>query len=78
MPRFYFNFRADGVLLEDRQGAELESVEVARNEALRAAREMVSERILHGESIDGEVFEIYDEHGKLIETITFKDTINFH
>ncbi|WP_342354128.1 DUF6894 family protein [Rhizobium grahamii] len=41
----------------------------AREEAIKAAREMLAEKVLAGERIDGQVFEIVAGTGRLVETI---------
>lgn len=75
MPRFYFHVRKGSDFEEDSDGAELPSAEAARGEALLAAREILAERLLRGEVIDGDVFEITTEDGDVVGTVPFKSVI---
>jgi hypothetical protein len=44
MPRFHFDLRADGITIPDHEGLELPDEGAAREEAARAAGEMMRER----------------------------------
>ncbi|MBB3444167.1 hypothetical protein [Rhizobium sp. BK379] len=72
---FFFNIRSKNVEDVDQDGMDLPSLEAARSEARRSAREMVAEMILQEEHIDGMRFEITDEAGRLVATIRFRDVI---
>jgi hypothetical protein len=63
------------MLIRDPEGAEFETLEMARDEAVQAAREILAERLIKGDVIDGEVFEISLEDGEIVATIPFKDTV---
>ena len=41
MPRFYFHLRRNDGILEDPEGADFENIELAREEARQAARELI-------------------------------------
>jgi hypothetical protein len=75
MPRYYFHIRREGKLMRDNEGAELPGVKAAFHEAQVAAREILAEKILRGEVIDGDEFEIEDELGKKLFDIPFKSVL---
>lgn len=76
MPRYYFHIRDGNVPSQDPEGAEFDTVELARIEAAKAARELLSERVLHGELVDGQSFELTGEDGRVEEVVKFKDVMN--
>ena len=55
MQRYYFHIRKGDTLEEDIEGAEFPSPYAAREEAIQAAREILAERVLTGQLVDGEV-----------------------
>ena len=59
--RYFFHIHEDAVYIEDVEGIDLPGGGEARNEAVKAAREMVAELVLSGEPIDGKTFEVRDE-----------------
>jgi hypothetical protein len=73
MARFYFNVREFGRLVEDPEGIDLPTVDAARDEAIKAAREIMSERLMRGEKPDHSRFEIADESGNLILVVAFTE-----
>lgn len=77
MPRFYFHIVDGEHVLEDPDGTELADIEEARADALQSARHLLAERVLNGEIVNGQRFEIRDDHGKLLATVPFKDAIRF-
>ena len=78
MPRFYFHIR-DGEFFEiDPEGLEFASLEYAVLDARKAARDMLAEKLLADEHIDGQRFEIADETGEVVETVTFKSVLNLN
>jgi hypothetical protein len=72
---FYFNVRSGENFDVDDEGIDLPSVEAARSEATKSAREMVAELVLYDQRIDELRFEITDETGNLIMTVPFRDVI---
>jgi len=72
---FYFNISSDREREADVEGMDLPSLDHARREARRAAREMVAEMVLHNEPIDGLSFQIADEAGSVLDIIRFRDVI---
>jgi len=77
MPRYYFHIRRHEDVIEDREGVELPSDREAMDEAIKAAREMLSERILKGETVDGDEFDVRDETGTELFSIRFRDVLRF-
>jgi hypothetical protein len=74
---FFFNVRSDRSFDVDDEGLDLPSVDAARLEAIKSAREMVAELILYDQAIDGMRFEVTDEAGNLLITLPFRDVVKF-
>jgi hypothetical protein len=74
---FFFNVRSDRSFDVDDEGLDLPSVDAARLEAIKSAREMVAELILYDQAIDGMRFEVMDEAGNLLITLPFRDVVKF-
>lgn len=77
MPRYYFNVRTDGVLEEDHDGSEFLTYELAHDEAVRSAREIVGELVINGAMVDGRTFEITNEAGELVGSLSMKSVVRF-
>ncbi|WP_332305649.1 DUF6894 family protein [Rhizobium sp. GR12] len=77
MPRYFFHLRDTEGLSVDTEGAILSTDEQARLEAVHAAREMLVEKILRGEIVNGSSFEVVRGDGLLIATIPLKSVIRF-
>jgi hypothetical protein len=75
MPKFFFHIRDGQDLAADPEGAEFESLEAARKEAINSARELLSQRILRGEVVDGQAFELTSEDGEVADIVRFKDVM---
>lgn len=75
--RYYFHVRTHDGLALDPEGAEFETLQAACDEAFQAAREILADRLLRGEVIDGEVFEITLENGEVAKTVPFRDVVRF-
>lgn len=75
--RYYFHVRGHEGLALDPEGAEFETLEAAYDEAFQAAREILADRLLRGEVIDGEVFEITMENGEIAGTVPFREVVRF-
>ncbi len=77
MPRYFFHVRdADGLSL-DTEDAVLSSDEGACVEAVQAAREMLAEKILKNEVVDGAEFEVVRSDGVLVAKIPLKSVVRF-
>lgn len=72
---YFFNIRSDKGKEFDHEGIDLPTLEAATEEAKRAARELVAERVRHDDRIDGMRFEISDESGTVVDTVWFRDVV---
>src|SRR5437870_5003622 len=78
MPRYFFQVREGSSFHRDDEGQELAGVEAARQEAVNTAREMLSEKLLHGGgSLNHRTIEIADETGHVVDEINSRDVL-FH
>lgn len=78
MPRFFFNILKDRRLQLDPEGGDFETIGEAVEEARIAAREILSEKVLSGDEIDGQRFEITTEDGTIVEVVPFRSVLNLH
>lgn len=76
VPLFFFHIRTSDGVIEDEDGVELPNIEVAREEALESAREIMAEKLRDDETIDHlEAYEIADETGETLVKVLFADAI---
>ncbi|CUX54786.1 conserved hypothetical protein [Agrobacterium fabrum str. J-07] len=75
MPRYFFHVRDAEGLSVDMEGAILSTDEQAKREAVQAAKEMLAEKILRDEILDGTAFEVVRSDGILIAKIPLKSVI---
>jgi hypothetical protein len=68
MPRFYFHSRTGTEYLPDERGLEFENLSQAREEAIRAIREMMGETMAHSEALPS--FEIADHTANVVDSVT--------
>ena len=66
MARYYFHFKAGADLIKDLEGSEHASVDDARVQALKTARELLADAIKSGKSLEADAIVIADEQGQLI------------
>ncbi|GHC78715.1 DUF6894 family protein [Limoniibacter endophyticus] len=71
MPRYFFHIRDGDTLQYDLEGADAHTLDEAEQEARLAAREILAEKILAGDVIEGQSFEITNEHGTVLRTVKF-------
>jgi hypothetical protein len=76
MPRFHFNIRDGAAFIPDEEGMALPDIETAREEARDSARDFVTEKFKRRIDIDGQVIEITDDRGRIIETMKVRDVLN--
>ena len=74
MPRFFFNLRND-ISVEDGEGKELPDAVSARAEAVRHARNIMSEDIKDGRLMLKDSIDIVDEQGQPVTTLRFREAI---
>ena len=77
MPRFFFHIYDDAVRL-DPEGRELPSVDAAKVEAIRNARELASAEVLKGHLGLSHRIEVTDAYDGPVATIRFKDVVKLH
>ena len=75
MPRYYFNYRIGGLLEKNYDGSELPDEQSAVNEAEAAARELLATKVLKGELVDGDEFEITTSEGKVVRTFPLRSVL---
>ena len=76
MPRFFFHMRDEDWLVEDPEGSELPDLEAARAKAADVARDHIAARLGAGEALDFQWVEIWDDAGRMLETVPFTDPPN--
>jgi len=75
MPKYFFNYRINGVLEKDPEGADLPSDESALYEARVAARELLAAKVRHGEVVDGDEFEVTTGDGTVVHTLPLRSVL---
>lgn len=78
VPNFYFHVRDGDRLIEDLDGSDLPSLEAARAKAVAATRQAVAEQLRRGEIMRDRSFEITDEGGRVLATVTYRDAVRLH
>jgi hypothetical protein len=78
MPRFYYHVRKGDLLIEDTEGVEVPGLRAAFDEAEQGARDLMAERVKHGQVIDGHQFEVHDELGTKLFTVPFKSVLRIN
>jgi carotenoid cleavage dioxygenase-like enzyme len=74
MPRFFFHL-TDGVTVCDEQGLVFDSIEDARVEAIRTAREIMSHEVREGALPITDRIIIADEQGNSVMAIPFSQAV---
>lgn len=74
--RYYFNIVTPSGTVLDVEGAELASLEEAGTEAIRDARHLMSQAILHGRDISSRSMEVCNEGGEVLMVVPFRDAIS--
>jgi hypothetical protein len=69
MARFFINIKNGDEVLSDEEGIDLASVDDAKEEALRSARDLLCFAIKAGKPTVPEAFVITDETGRALETV---------
>ncbi|MBY3044221.1 DUF6894 family protein [Rhizobium leguminosarum] len=75
MPRYFFNL-VGSETVTDIEGSELDSLEAAREEAIKDARAIMSDAILAGHDVSERRVEIRDEEGTLLAEVPFSDAVS--
>lgn len=73
MPRYRFNVHDGLGLVEDEEGCELPDVDAARREAVKGARSLIAEDVLHGRlDLAGRV-DVLDVDGRQLFSVSFAE-----
>jgi hypothetical protein len=75
MPHFYLHLRDGDRLIEDQEGSELPDLDAARQQAMAGAREILAGKMLAGEVVNGQRFEITDEAGVVVCSLPLKEAL---
>lgn len=75
MSKYYFHVRDGADLTRDIEGQDLPNLDSARREALNSMREMISERLLHGGSLNHKQIEIVDETGHVVDVVQSHEAV---
>ena len=73
--RFFFHQQTGDGLLEDPDGTELANIDAAIAEALVSARYLWADAIVRQIDLTGETFEIADEAGRQVASVSFTDAL---
>ena len=65
MARYFFHIKDGADLIQDPEGSELATMEDARSQALKSARELWADAIKSGRSLGADAVVIADEQGGL-------------
>lgn len=76
MSRYFFHIKDEATTILDHEGVELADLEAVRDEATRAARHSMSERVLDGHAPNGRTFVVTDEQGRVVLNFPFKLAIS--
>lgn len=76
MPTYFLHLVDHGERIEDQEGQQFPSLLAARAEAIRSAREMMAESLVHLEPLDHKHIEVCDETGQLLEVVQFRAVLN--
>jgi hypothetical protein len=74
--RYYFDVLSPRGLAEDPDGEDFASEAHALKEAVYSARELASERILLGESLDGWAIVMRDERGETVQKVELSEIVH--
>ena len=74
MPKFFFNVQREHYA-EDTNGVELDNAEEVPEEALGAARDILSEAAFVGIDRSGWAFNVTDEKGQTVFSLPFSDAL---
>ncbi|KQV33161.1 MULTISPECIES: hypothetical protein [unclassified Rhizobium] len=71
MAKYYFHARKGSSMELYEDGLDFPTLALAKADALVAAREMLVEKAINGDSPDDEVFEIVNEDGQIVTLVPF-------
>lgn len=74
MPHFFFEL-CDGFRVADDSGQDFDTLDDARDEAVKSARSMMRDEILRGTLSLGDSIRILDADGQPLEVVRFRDAL---
>ncbi len=75
MPQYHFNIY-DDIVAHDDEGLELPNLAAARLQAIKGARDLMSDQVRHGYLELSHWIDVTDEHGEAVITVTFSDAVD--
>src|SRR4051794_21246832 len=77
MPHYYFHIKAGAELIKDDEGSKHATLDRARSQALKTARELWADAIKSGKSLEADAIVIADEQGQLtfVPCMTFFQSV---
>jgi hypothetical protein len=75
MPRYFFNYRVDGVLENDPEGTDFPLDDAARKEAEEGARELLANRVRLGDVVDGDELEVIADDGTVVFKVPLRSVL---
>ena len=76
MPFYFFHVRDGSETIRDEEGIDLPDIEAARNEARASARGFIAQRVQARETSVGQIIDIADQTGSVLESLTVSDVLN--
>lgn len=76
MTHYFFHICSRTERIEDREGADFDTLEAALTEARLAAREILAEDLRKGQVDETRLFEIFDDRGELVARLPFQDALS--
>lgn len=77
MPKFFFHLYDDAVVL-DGEGRDLESAALAKESAVREARQLACAEVLEGHLGLNHRIEVTDGNDAPVATVRFRDVVQIH
>lgn len=77
MARYFLNIHHRGDVIFDEEGFDFSGPGDAVAEAKAAARQILAEKVRDGQEIDGQLIEVLDEAGRIVDIVRFRDQIRF-
>jgi hypothetical protein len=75
LPRYFFHV-FDDIIAQDEEGVELPNLAAARLQAVKGARDLMTEQVRHGHLELSHWIDVTDERGDKVLTITFRDAVD--
>jgi hypothetical protein len=75
MVRFYLHLQTDGAIWKDPEGVDLPHLDAARQEAIKAAREMAAAAVRAGSETSPDNILITDAKGVVLTAVSLADMI---